>query len=299
MTQRIVDVSTPARISLKNRQIVIDSGGIIESKKLNIPAEDLGLLLIDQVQCALTVPVIDAISSAGGIIVICNGHHLPVAVLQPIAAHSETVHRIQDQINAPAPITKRLWQQIIKAKILAQAANLPIGSDAQIRLKEIARKVRSGDTSNAEAQAAKVYWKAWQGFPQGVSRNPQGSGINSALNYGYAIVRAAMARALIGSGFCTAIGLHHKHRGNPFCLADDLMEPLRPMVDSRVANLAGCSENLTPEAKQALYQLLLDPVSLGDQRLPLMDSLHRVSASLAACYRREREALLLPHREEA
>lgn len=257
-------------------------------------------MVIDNRQCSASIPALVKLSECGGVVVICDNKHMPISVLLPIASHTETVLRINDQIAAGKPLVKQLWRQIVIRKILGQAANLDQLPPVRRQLEQLAARVQSGDKQNHEAQAARLYWPAFAAAIPDFKRDHQAEGMNSMLNFGYAVVRAAMARALVGAGFCTAIGLYHHHRGNAFCLADDLMEPLRPLVDARAMELFNTGrEGVTAEVKQGFYRLLLDPVMLAGQRIPLLDGTQRTAASLAACLRRESRELLLPERERA
>ena len=302
MTKRIVEVSSsPARISLANGQVrikALDDNGA--EKLLQLPAEDLGLLILDNQRCNITVPALAGISANGGVVVVSDDAHLPASILLPISAHSETVHRIRDQANAAKPLVKRLWKQVVTAKLRAQAKTLPVDSAAHRKLIKLAGGVLSGDSSNREAQGARLYWSHWARQFPGFSRDFESGGINALLNYGYSVLRACTARALVGSGFCTAIGLHHHNRSNPFCLADDMMEPLRPLVDRRVWQLALRGETLiSPDVKRELLGLLLEPVKMNNQRIPLMDSLSRSSAQLALCLRGDEDRLIFAEEDRA
>ncbi len=211
----------------------------------------------------------------------------------PLADHTQVVPRIALQTSAARPLKKRLWRQLIRAKLKAQARNLAAGPQ-RTRLLELARTVRSGDPENAEAQGAKAYWSVW--LP-GVSfsRNPQGDPPNGLLNYGYAIVRAALARSLVSRGLQPALGLHHHHRANAFCLADDLIEPLRPLVDARVCELYRQGEKeVTTTTKQALLELLTLIVNTEIGRGPLWIAIDRLVDSLVACFERKRDKLEIP-----
>ena len=182
----------------------------------------------------------------------------------------------------------------MQAKIRAQAANLAADAPARTKLLALAREVRSGDPANVEARAARVYWQNY--LPdEAFRRNADAAGLNSLLNYGYAVVRAAIARALVAAGLMPAIGLHHSNRSNAFCLADDMIEPLRPLVDDRARELyrQGYDE-LTSEAKAGLLNLLADSVTLAGETGPLMVAMHRMAASLVKCYRGELKKLELP-----
>jgi CRISPR-associated protein Cas1 len=225
---------------------------------------------------------------------VCGRNHLPVAVLLPLADHTQVVWRIADQLAVSRPLAKQLWQQLVRAKIRGQAANLAADCPARSKLLDMARIVRSGDPTNLEAQAARVYWQNW--LPEeAFRRDADASGLNSLLNYGYAVVRAAVARALVAAGLMPSLGLKHKSRSNAFCLADDLVEPLRPLVDDRARELyrQGYDE-LTTEAKAGLLKLLADDVRFGDETGPLMVCLHRFVASLVKCYEGQSKKLEIP-----
>ena len=213
--------------------------------------------------------------------------------------HTENVSRLREQIDASKPLCKRLWRQVVIAKIKAQAANLEQNTPAWAKLRTLAREVKSGDTSNVEAQAAKVYWSAWLGGDDTFRRDKDGhDGLNAALNYGYAILRAAVGRALVATGLHPALGIHHANRSNAFCLADDLLEPLRPIVDRRVRQLhlsrEGGELELDQPTKAHLLTVLTDPVVVDGQASPLMVGMGRTVASLIRCYKRQEKRLALP-----
>jgi CRISPR-associated protein Cas1 len=210
-----------------------------------------------------------------------------------------------------------LWKQIVVAKIRAQARNIDLALPAHRKLLALAGEVRSGDPSNVEAQAARVYWQNWLlsgSVPNSCSeelgtdplapgdalarifrRDPEAAGLNGFLNYGYAILRAAIGRAIVAAGLAPSLGIHHRNRSNAFCLADDLIEPLRPLVDDRVRDLYRRGhESLTQPAKAELLDLLVLPMRLAEQTGPLMVMLHRMIASLARCYAGKSKRLEIP-----
>src|SRR5205814_211288 len=217
------------------------------------------------------------------------------------------VWRLKEQLAARPPVKKQLWRQLIQAKIRGQARNLVAGSGdprqtsdprqtcpARSKLLDYARQVRSGDASNLEAQAARVYWQHW--LPEEVfRRDADASGLNSLLNYGYSVLRAAVARAIVAAGMQPSLGLKHSNRSNSFCLADDLLEPLRPIVDDRARELYRQGyDQLDSEAKAGLLKLLAEDVRLGGETGPLMVCLHRYTASLVRCFRGEAKRLEIP-----
>jgi len=277
----------------------------------SIPCEDIGVLVVDQPQTTYSHAALTGLIDSDAVLVVCGRNHLPVGVLLPLADHSQIVWRIAEQAAVSKPLRKQLWRQLVRAKIRAQALNLSANCPARKKLLELSQKVRSGDPTNVEAHAAQVYWKHWLELPSPFGRgaggegsavqetpfhrDQDGDGVNALLNYGYAIVRAAVARALVGAGLLPALGLFHSNRSNAFCLADDLMEPLRPIVDRRVRDLyrQGHCE-LKPETKAGLLGLLADRVRLGHERGPLMVNLHRMVASLVRCYQGESNRLEIP-----
>lgn len=263
----------------------------------SIPCEDIGVLLVDQPAVTYTHAALTSLLDHDAAVILCGGDHLPAGLLLPLGEHSEIVWRIRDQITVGKPTQKRIWQQIIRAKIRAQAANLPAQSQSRTKLLALARKVRSGDPDNIEAQAAKAYWSAWRnaiddpdmsmrarGAVGGFRRDPDGAAPNNLLNYGYAVIRAAVARALVSAGLFPVIGIKHSSRSNAFCLADDLVEPLRPAVDAVVADLVVAGElELTPETKRPLLELLAAETVMDETTGPLMVALHRYVAAFHRC----------------
>ncbi len=337
MIKRTIEISRePAHLSLRLGQLVLER----ENQPVStIPCEDLGMVVVDHPQVSYTHSALAALVEHDAVVVVCGKNHLPAGLLLPMSDHSEVVWRLHDQIAVSKPLRKQLWRQIVQAKIRAQAANLSNGSPGRTRLLELARTVKSGDVTNHEAQAARVFWSAWlpddeqtsgdlkppkvtRSVSEGVGtsrvesssltlrvtsetttrqrfpfrRNADGEDeINILLNYGYSIVRAAVARAIVMAGLHPAFGLQHCNRSNLFCLADDLMEPLRPLVDARVRELVRLSQTeLSPITKAALLQLLTQEATTGSEAGPLMVTLHRYVASLVKCYAGESEQLEIP-----
>lgn len=277
MIKRIVEVGSPARLSLANQQLVIERQG---QDTATVPVEDLGLLILDHQGIAHTQAVFSACWKRNVHVLLCDDKHLPGAVLLPLDSHNLQSRTMAQQIKISEPVRKRLWQAIIRAKINGQARTLQIAKGSAGPLLALAMKVRSGDPSNVEAQAARFYWQ--QLFGEDFRRGNDEEHLNGLLNYGYAIMRAACARALVGAGLHPSLGLHHHNQYNSFCLADDLVEPLRPLVDLAVYRLGhnGLSDGLTKEYKQSLLEVLAQTCSIGALRLPLMEGLHHYAASL-------------------
>ncbi len=269
---------------------MIRRDGQIDAK---IPCEDIGVVLVDHPRVTYSHTALSTLTKAGAVLLLCDQSHLPTSILLPMADHSQVVWRLNDQINASKPLRKTLWKQIVQAKIRRQAT-VASNPTARSKLLDMAKNVRSGDPANMEAQAARVYWRNY--LPdETFRRDSDGNELNSFLNYGYAVIRAAVARAIVAAGFLPAIGLHHRNRSNAFCLADDLMEPLRPLVDDRARDLyVQGYRDLTTEAKAGLLELLTLPVKLKGDAGPLMVKLHQMAGSLAACYQGKAKQLLIP-----
>lgn len=302
-----------------------------------VPCEDIALVMVDERQTTYSHSALVTLAERGAAVCFCGEDHLPAGMLLPFGDHSQIVWRLRDQIRVRKPVRKQLWRTIIQAKLRAQAALLSSidHEDARAgagRLRALARETRSGDPDNTEAQGAKVYWTVWMAdhwsppsppspdSPRTFNRIAK-PGLdapppNAMLNYGYAVLRAGMARALVAAGLLPALGIHHRHRANAFCLADDLIEPLRPMVDARVRSLWGrgwTRDDLTQTVKADLLGVLTDAAQTIDAAAdthaarggepdigPLMVTLHRYAASLAQCYAGERSAdgLLIPIRAD-
>jgi CRISPR-associated protein Cas1 len=300
--KRTVEISQhPSHLSVRLGQLQIRRHTDDGSAPLagTIPCEDIGMVLIDHPQATMTQQALAVLMALGAAVLVCGRDHLPAGLLLPIGQHSQVVWRLADQFSASRPLCKQLWKQIVVAKIRAQAEAVSADAFVHRRLMNLARDVRSGDTSNIEAQAARVYWaalreqdEAWTAF----RRRPDGDDpLNAMLNYGYAVMRAAVARATVAAGLLPAQGIHHANRANAFCLADDLVEPLRPLVDARVRRLLRQGfDQINQPVKAALLELLQIEVCSGDQRGPLMVAMHRYAASLVQCFSRERKQLEIP-----
>jgi CRISP-associated protein Cas1 len=297
MIKHTIEISqNPAYLSVKLDQLQISRKDGEEDKTVSVACEDVGVLLLDHPQITCSQAALSKLVEAGAVVVLCGKNHLPAGLLLPLGDHCEGVHRIHDQINAGQPLRKRLWQQIIIAKVRAQANNLHQNSAAKEKLTILSQQIHSGDPMNIEAQAAKIYWAAWLGENEKFKRDTDGDGINGLLNYGYAILRAGVARALVSAGLSPSLGIHHCNRSNAFCLADDLMEPLRPLVDHRVRELIEKGFTaLDKSSKAGLLQLLTFTVDIQDFKGPLMVALHRYTASLVRCFTGEDKSLHIPH----
>lgn len=302
MIKRTIEISAePAHLAVQLDQLQIRRPGTDpRAPAASIPCEDIGLIVVDHPAVSYSHAALTRLIDFGAAVLLCGKDHLPTGLLLPLSDHGQVVWRIDEQITAGKPLRKRLWQQIVIAKLRAQAGNLADGCAEQRRLIQLAGEVRSGDPANVEAQAAKIYWSVWLGPGRPFRRDPDADDLNALLNYGYAIMRAAVARALVAAGLQPALGIHHSNRANAFCLADDLMEPLRPFVDAKVREMeAWGMDKVEARAKPYLLNLLTLEVRTGDSTGPLMVGLHRLAASLANCLAGHQKNLTIPVALEA
>ena len=296
MIKHTLEISQrPARVSLRQQQIIIH----LDEDERIFAAEDVGVLILQHPAISISAAALNALQEAGAAVIICGNNHLPTGLLLPVVTHTELVPRLMAQLEADKPARKRAWKSIVQAKVRAQASKIPLPYRG--KLQHMAAKVKSGDPDNIEAQAAKIYWPAR--FPErykvGDKRDADSDSIfNSALNYGYAIIRASVARALVSAGLQPALGVFHHSRGNPYCLADDVMEPLRPLVDGAVQQIL--NEELPPDRKlnkehrQKLLSLLTHEVEVNKLSGPLMATLPRYIASFYRLLTKEADHLDAP-----
>lgn len=284
MVKRTLHFSNPAHLSFSNAQLVIDIKGEQKITK-TIPIEDIGVVIIEHPQITLSMSVLDALIKANVAVVSCDDHYMPSGMFLPLDGHNTQTERIRNQLNASEPLKKQLWQQTIKCKIENQAAVLEkLGIDGN-RLKLLASKVLSGDSSNLEAQAAAYYWQQLYGSDFVRSRKMESP--NAQLNYGYAILRSLVARALSASGMYPSVGIHHRNKYNAFCLADDIMEPYRPFVDWQIINMFDGTEletGLTKDQKIKLLSLPQLDISIQQLTRPLFHAVSITTASLYKCF---------------
>lgn len=289
---RILDVAQPGRtLSLEREAMKVSAEGVEIAR---IPIRDVSALLVHGYGTMLTLNLANALATAGAPVVLCGANHAASSVLLPVAGNFEHAGRLHSQAAAGLPMRKRLWSELVREKIRAQAEALgeSVGSD-RARLTQLAKSVRSGDPQNIEAQAARIYWPRLMG--PGFRRDREAEGLNGALNYGYAVLRAAMSRQVVASGLSPALGLHHRSRLNPFQLVDDLMEPFRPLIDRVVANEPErFGDALTPEAKATLAGVLELPIEAEELVLPVTRAMERLCASLCAVFRGETKRLWRP-----
>jgi CRISPR-associated protein Cas1 len=291
--RKTIEIVTPGtRLSISHRQLVIERPG---EEKRTLPCEDIGVLIVDHPQVTYTHSVFTALIEHSAAVILCGPNHLPAGLLLPLDAHTTQTERHRAQAEASEGVKNRVWQLLIAAKLRQQAAVLAHFSGNDAGLSEMARRVRPGDPDNLEAMGAQRYWPRL--FGQNFRRFRDGPPPNNLLNYGYAIVRAGIGRAIAAAGLIPTLGVHHRNRGNPFCLADDLLEPYRPFVDWRVKGMLAeipPPAELDRSAKTALLTLFNETVVVGGRRLPLLLAFHASAASLCRALTEGSRDLVLP-----
>ena len=292
MLKRTLVFSNPMSLSLKNCQLVLAFKDD-PVKKMTIPIEDIGVVIIENQQVSITVPLMNALIEGNVQVVVCNDRGMPSAMLQSFESNNLQGENLRNQMNAGEVLKKQLWKQIVETKIRNQAALLnKVGQEGDI-LKQYYRNVKSGDSDNREGIAARVYFSEL--FGESFIRDRTLPGINALLNYGYTVLRAATARALVSSGLLPAIGIFHHNRSNAFPLADDIMEPYRPYVDEIVYALSMQGKmELTKDVKADLIQVLYADTQFSKVIRPLSVGLTFTSSSLSKCFAKEQTRLSLP-----
>ena len=302
MIKRTLYFGNPAYLSLRNSQLVInlpEANGMDDRTGNNtIPIEDIGIILLDHKQITITQGLLEALLSNNAAVITCDSSRMPVGLLLPLSGNTTQSERFQAQIDASLPLRKQLWQQTIQAKIGNQAYVLNTCRNAVVKnMLAWVDEVKSGDCDNLEARAAAYYWSnMFPAIPE-FRRGREGPPPNNLLNYGYAILRAVVARSLVASGLLPTLGIHHHNRYNAYCLADDIMEPYRPFVDKLVVELTDSGEDfqeLTKSLKAKLLSIPVLDVIINDQRSPLMIAVGITTASLAKCYLGEARKIVYP-----
>jgi len=294
MTDRILDISEqPARLRVRQEQLLVEPH---DGQAVSIPLVDLAVLVVSHPQVTYTQAVLSGLVAHGAAFIACDQRHLPVGMLLPLEAHYVQTERFALQARASLPARKQLWKQIVRAKVRAQGNLLQelYGSDHGLRA--MAARVRSGDAQNIEAQASRRYWPALFG-DLSFRRNPDLDDQNRLLNYAYAVLRAVVARAICAAGLHPSLGLHHHNRYNPFCLADDLMEPFRPLADKAVLALVTTESPQAPldrRTKALLLGAFTGRLTVEGESRTLFDVAARTASSLVAVLRKERSQLVLP-----
>lgn len=308
MIKRTLCFTNPAYLSLRNQQLVIKLPEVETNASLpehfkseatkTIPIEDIGIVVLDNKRITITQGVLEALLENNCAVITCNESHLPIGMHLPLVGNTTQTERMRYQIEASLPLKKQLWQQTIIAKIQNQAAVLKQMRGTEVRnMQKWATEVKSGDSDNLEARAAVYYWQ--NAFPmiENFTREREGESPNNLLNYGYAILRAIVARALVSSGLLTTLGIHHRNKYNAFCLADDIMEPYRPYVDRLVMQLYDKypdAQELTKELKTELLSIPVLDVKINGKRSPLMVAVTTTTSSLQKCYAGELRKIIYP-----
>ena len=292
MIKRVLCFEIPARLSLKLAQMVVE----LQDVTRTLPIEDIGVVILDHKQITITHALIDALLANNVAIVTSNDKHLPVGLMLPLDGHTLQSERFRTQIDASEPLKKQMWQQTVVAKILRQAHVLGTQLIEHSNMLKWAKDVRSGDTDNMEARAAAFYWRNM--FEKDAFiRDPQGLPPNNLLNYGYSIVRAMMARALVGAGLLPTLGSHHHSRYDAYCLADDIMEPYRPFVDMKVLEMwknGGITSDISSEQKRQLLGVTTMDVNISGHRSPMMLAIQTTAQSVQKCFSGEARKIIYP-----
>jgi len=308
MIKKTLYFGNPTYLSLRNKQLVIQLPEVVKNETLpesfkadavkTIPVEDIGVVILDNKQITITHGLMEALLENNCALITCNSSRMPVGLMLPLAGNTTQTERFRDQINASVPLKKQLWQQTVQAKIQNQAYVLENKSKVVVKNMLVwANDVKSGDPDNYEARAAVYYWNNL--FPNipGFTRGREGDPPNNLLNYGYAILRAVVARALVASGLLPTLGIHHRNKYNAYCLADDIMEPYRPFVDNLVFEIMESGIDISELSQEIKAQLLNIPVLdvlINEQRSPLMIAVGQTTASLYKCFSGEIRKIKYP-----
>jgi CRISPR-associated protein Cas1 len=290
MLKKSLLLENKTAIKLKNNQLQIET----DTRNASIPVEDIGFIVLDHPEIFISIPAMNYLVENNTAVIICGSNHLPNGMFLNLNSHHIQQEIFKNQIDASVPLKKQLWQQTIIEKITNQGILLEKIENSKNQFDFLASKVLSGDTTNMEGVAASQYWKRF--FESSFKRERFGDYPNNFLNYGYAILRAATARALSGSGLLNTLGIHHKSKYNAFALADDIMEPFRPVVDEAVVQIMKNydEQELNTQIKAELLQILTRTVYFKTEKSPLMVALQKTASSLQQCYTGERKKIKYP-----
>ena len=294
MIGRIVEVADDRRHLFLSRGFLVVQDTEGERKELGqVPLDDVAAVIANAHGLSYTNNLLVALAKRCAPFVLCAANHNAVGMVLPIEGNYQQAKRFDAQIAANQPLIKRLWAEIVKSKLQQQAAALEATGAPFVPLSALVRKVRAGDPDNFEAQGARRYWGLL--FGDDFRRDQQATGLNAMLNYGYTVLRAATARAVVAAGLHPTIGLHHSNEGNAMRLVDDLMEPFRPMIDLKVWQLHKHGEGqITPESKRALVRTLYDDMQTSAGATPVMVCAQNLATSLAQVFMGEKDKLNLP-----
>lgn len=293
MIKRTLYFSNPAYLSLQHEQLVVRRSGMDDH---TVPVEDVGWILLDHPQITITHALIRALQVQQVAIISCDERHMPMGMMLPVEGHTLQSRRYRVQIEASLPLRKNLWKQTVQAKIANQAAVLHRLGLPNERLTRAVPRVLSGDETHVEGHAAAYYWRTLMGHD--FVRDRYGDPPNALFNFGYAVLRSMTARALVTSGLLPTLGIHHRNQYNAYCLADDIMEPMRPIVDllayEYYIDAGDDSDILTKESRVHMLQLPTIDVLYGKHRRPLMVGIAHTTASLSACYEGKKKKIIYP-----
>lgn len=311
MIKRTLYFGNPAYLSLKDAQLLVRLPEVEKNDLLpdnfkkdavaSIPIEDIGVVVLDHKQITITQALMDALLGNNVALICCDNTHHPSGLMLTLSANTVQNERFRAQLNATEPLKKQLWAQTVSQKIKNQAINLEKHKIENNYLVPLYKNVKSGDTDNCEATAAAYYWNAlspvlvkgkgeFRRFREGLSPN-------NFLNYGYAILRATMARSIVGAGLLPTLGIFHHNKYNAYCLADDLMEPYRPLVDKVICELVNeheLNEDIPKEIKTALLKIPAMDVQIDKEKSPLMIATQRTAVSLVKCFEGTQRKILYP-----
>lgn len=299
MIKRTLYFGNPSYLSKERDQLRIEFSREDGREGKTVPIEDIGMVILDHPRVTITKSLLTALLDNNAAVLNCDDRHLPQGLFMPMSVNHMYTEKLRHQLESSEPLRKNLWQQTVKAKIENQASVL---SELDVPVKNMmhwAKSVRSGDPDNLEGRAAAFYWSRIFGEASGFRRGRYADPPNNLLNYGYAVLRAVVARSLVASGMLPAVGIHHRSKYNPFCLADDVMEPYRPLVDRLVLKITDEFEaeeitELTPDVKRALLVLPTVDVSIDGSKSPLMVGMQRTAASLMQCFEGEKRKIAYP-----
>ncbi|MBI5219742.1 MAG: type II CRISPR-associated endonuclease Cas1 [Bacteroidia bacterium] len=307
MIKRTLYFGNPAYLHLNNKQLMIRLPEVEKNESLplsfkkeattSIPVEDIGVVILDDKQVTITQGLLAALLDNNVALITCNETHHPTGLMLNLCSNTLQNMRFRTQLEASEPLKKNLWQQTIIVKINNQAALLKMQGVKTDNMLHWAQSVKSGDTENHEARAAAYYWNNLFDGRLHFKRDRFGEPPNNLLNYGYAILRATVARGLVGSGLLPTLGIHHENRYNAYCLADDIMEPYRPFVDKIVCDIVDSGENYSEINKSLKQQLLTIPaidINIDGESSPLMVGLQRTTSSLVKCLEGEQRKIIYP-----
>jgi CRISPR-associated protein Cas1 len=297
--KRVICIENPSWLSVQHNQLVIERRDLNTlSNSITIPIEDIGTLILENSQIGCSLPLLQKCIEFNVAVVVCDEKHMPSGLFLNLEGHTLQSQITKSQVEASIPLKKQLWMQTVKAKVKNQSAVLKSVGLNYEPLVYWASQVRSGDPDGIEGRAAAFYWKElFKNYFKGFLRDQNGLPPNNVLNYAYAIIRALIARSLVGSGLLPQLGIFHRNQYNAYCLADDIMEPYRPFADVLVYDMVSSGldiSELNKDIKQQVLKLLFSDVKLEGKKSPLQTAAGRTSASLAACFAGSRKSVLYP-----